>query len=69
MTVVDYDEGKQHFLKILATHGDVIALPGEPLGVINKAFHHTALNLSTQHIYVPSYRLPYSQGKLVDGMV
>lgn len=67
--VVGYPERKSQLLDILATYRDVIALPGEPLGVTDHAIHHTALKPGSHPVYVPSYRLPHSQCKIVDGMV
>ncbi len=69
VNVVDYTEGKNELLDPLASYRKVVALPGEPLGVTSHVSHHIALKPDTNPVYIPSYRLPYSQRAVVDGLV
>ncbi len=66
---LDYPEAKPALLQLRAQYRQAIALPGEPLGVINKVTHHIALQPGAQPSYVPSYRLPHSQKQVVQQKV
>ncbi len=57
----DYPEGKPALLQLLAQYRHAVALPGEPLGLINRVTHTTSLQPDAKPSYVPSYRLPHSQ--------
>ena len=69
VTVVDYREGKDTLLDLISSYRRVLALPGEHLGITNKAFHQINLQPGSQPICVPSYRLPHSQRIQVEEMV
>ncbi len=69
VNVLDYPDAKSAFLKLLAQYRQVIALPGEPLGVTTQVTHHIAFQPSTQTTYVPSYRLPHTQKQVVQQKV
>ena len=65
----DYPEVKPRLLDLLAKHRNAVALPGESLGVTHTAKHSIVLKEGTQPSYVPSYRLPYSQRAVVEGLM
>ncbi len=69
VNVVDYPEGKNELLDLLASYRKAVALPGEPLGVTSHVSHHIAMKPDTNPVYIPSYRLPHSQRAVVDGLV
>ncbi len=41
-------------------------MPGEPLAATTCIEHYIKLNVGTQPIYVPAYRLPHNQRKIVE---
>jgi len=63
--IVDYPEQRHALIKLLKEYRDVIALPGETLGATDKTEHLIKLKPGTQPVYVPAYRLPHSQRKIV----
>ena len=69
VTTQDYPELRPSLLQFLQQYRDVIALPGEPLGVTDKAEHHIKLKPNTHPVYIPAYRLPHSQRKIVEEYV
>ncbi|RUM27774.1 MAG: hypothetical protein DSY32_05100, partial [Aquifex sp.] len=69
VNVVDYPEMKHSLLELLGQYRDVIALPGEPLGVTDRMVHHIRLKPDTKPVYIPAYRLPHSQKAVVENMV
>ncbi len=67
--VVDYPELKSSLIQTLEEYRDVIALPGEPLGVTDKAEHHIRLKPNTKPVFINAYRLPHSQRDAVQSTV
>ncbi len=67
--VVDYPEVKHSLLELLEHFRDVIELPGETLGVTDRAAHHTMLKPDTHPEYVAAYRLPHSQKAVVNEII
>ncbi len=67
--VKDYPELKSSLIQTLEDYRDVIALPGEPLGVTDKAEHHIRLKPNTKPVFINAYRLPYSQRETVQSAV
>ncbi len=65
----DYPEVQPRLLNLLGKYRSAIALPGENLGVTHTAKHRIVLTAGAQPSYVPSYRLPYSQRAVVDGLI
>ncbi len=62
-------ELKQSLMTLLGRYREVIALPGEPLDGTDKTEHHIKLKPGVQPIYIPTYRLPHSQGQIVDEQI
>ena len=60
---------KAPLVGLLQKYRDVLALPGESLGATNKAEHHINMKENTLPVYIPAYRLPHSQRKIVDEQV
>ncbi len=56
-------------MSLLNKYRDVIALPCEPLGATDKTEHHIKLKPTTHPVYIPAYRLPPSQRRIVDQQV
>ena len=69
VTVVDYPENKPLLIKLLQRYRDVIALPGEALGATDRTEHNIKLKPGTKPVYIPAYRLPHSQRKVVDEQI
>lgn len=69
VNVVDYPEMRPALLDLLGKYRNVLAFPGEPLGVTAKAKHHIRLKPNTKPVYIPAYRLPHSQRAIVDDMI
>ncbi len=69
VNVVDHPEMKHSFLELLEGFRDVIALPGESLGVTDRTAHHIRLKPGTQPVYVAACRLPHSQKAIVDEVI
>ena len=65
VTTSDYPELRPSLLKLLKKYREVIALPGESLGVTDRSQHHIKLKPGTQPVYVPAYRLPHAQRQVV----
>lgn len=65
----DYPEAKPRLLDLLTKYRNVVALPGENLGVTHTAQHHIVLKADAQPSYVPTYRLPHSQRAVVEGLM
>lgn len=65
----DYPEAKLRLLNLLAKYRNAIALPGESLRVTNTTKHCIVLKADAQPSYVSSYRLPYSQRTVVEGLM
>ncbi len=59
--MADYPELKSTLLKLLYRYRVVVAAPGEPLGVTNRAEHNIRLKLDTK----PMYRFPHSPRQIV----
>ena len=69
VTVEDYRGGKDTLLDLISSYRRVLALPGEHLGITNKAFHQIKLQPSSQPIYVPSCILSHSKRIQVEEIV
>ena len=65
----DYPELKENMVSMLEQFRDVVALPGEPLGLTALTEHHIKLKPNTSPVYIPAYRLPHSQRAIVDKQV
>ncbi len=66
---MDYPELQSSLTDLLGQYRGVLAFPGEPLGVTDRAVHHVRLKPDTKPVYIPPYRLPHSQRTIVDKMV
>ncbi len=60
-----YSEGKPALFQLLVQYRHAVALPREPLGLINRVTHTISLQPDAKPSYVPSYRLPHSQRLVV----
>ncbi len=69
VSVVDYSEMRSALLDLLGKYRNVLAPPGEPLGVTDLAEHHIRLKPNTKPVYIPAYRLLHSQRATVDDMI
>ncbi len=54
---------------LLGQYRSVLAFPGEPLGVTDRAVHLIRLKANTKPVYIPAYRLLHSQRTIVVNMV
>ncbi len=60
---------KPKLLKVLESHRDAIAIPGDPLGGTHCAEHHIKLKPGTNPVYINAYKLPHSQSDIVKEMI
>lgn len=69
VNIVDYPDMRPALLDLLGKYRNVLAFPGEPLGMTDRAKHHIRLKPNTKPVYIPAYRLPHSQRAIVDDMI
>ena len=66
---VDFPDSKQDLLNLLGKYEKIVALRGDKLGSTDKIKHHIAIPPNTPPIYIPAYRVPYSQKEKIDDEV
>ncbi len=60
---------KTTLFQVLEMHREATALPEKPLGVTHCTEHHMKLKLGLNPVYINAYKLPHSQGQLVEELI
>ncbi len=69
VTVADYPKLRARLLGTLNKYRDIIALSGEALGATTLTEHSIKLKPGARPVYIPAYRLPHSQGQVINDQI
>ena len=63
---VDFHEYKTRLVDLLMKYNQIVAVKGDPLGVTDRIKHHIAIKRDIDPIFIPAYRVPYSQKEIIE---
>ena len=66
---IKYEAGREGLINLLKKYNEVIALPGDKLGHTNLLEHHIEIDKDIRPIYIPAYKLAYSQLECIEDEV
>lgn len=66
---VAFPEAEKDLTALLTEFRNVLALPGEPLGITDIVEHSTQLMAGGRLCYMPTYKMPHSKCELVNRLI